>query len=85
MRGIENKDVGILRGDLDSKTSRFRVQNPPQPLNTKFIFDNGKVYQRLNFWWEIDLKSEEKASMKTLKMKAIKNSINGYKFNHFHW
>jgi len=31
MREIENKDVWILRDDLDSKTSRFRIQNPPQP------------------------------------------------------
>ena len=31
MRANKNKSIWLLRGDLDSQTSKFSIQNPSQP------------------------------------------------------
>ena len=46
MRGIESKDVWVLRGDLESKYLGLESKIPHNPRIIKFIFDN----QRLNSW-----------------------------------
>jgi len=36
-----------LRGDLGSQTFKFRIQNPHNPINTKFILDIEKEESRI--------------------------------------
>ena len=70
MRANKNKSVWVLRGDLDSQTSKFRIQNPLQPL--KHQVHPWHLERRIKDWTferERDwVEEQEEALMEGLEM-----------------
>ena len=60
MKGIGSIDVGVLRGDLESKHQGLESKIPHNPLNIKFIFDNREVIKDLTLGDELIGKVKKK-------------------------